>query len=672
MSKPTIRRELVAHELGCLELGHDRAIDLQAQAWQENRVKVSDLKKGRVGEYLKEAIWNGLSPATQERLQERDARSVLFRRFTRSVAVLTGDVTVGGLLLASGAVAAGQKLSSDLSWVEQPQPRTVYQGGRASMAVRAVAPAGTRALFYKGRFYIDGVAQETLPEGAKLDIEQHPTTKDMSARFTWDVGASQDASKTYEVGFAASTNLLNPEGDLESDRVEVDVVTNAPPVVTVTSPTNGQVFGTSPVTISGTVTDDVRVDKVKLVVKVRVGGRTIVHDLVFADVDGTNFTGQVELREGGNQLHIWAYDHLGREQRAYVGVTLDADPDIRQKSLLVAKKQDPIEDVPQEAAVPSSTPDETVELVHSIVTKVISPTSTKQRKTANRAARSILTVVNGIRDGKYSAGNFEQALRKDLEDKGVVGKDQDRIVKEASSKKNQLLALIGAGVVVSLSRKVPNDDALERSLRALEEQSKALAGKKRIIFIDTDLLVTDEQKSRLAEIAKQSSRWHRGITGRNARLDANCHIVTFSSSEQTDLRGFIRSFGANINNSVMFANVDNLAKVETPNNTRLLPLTQNGYVNEFEFERIANEILSLDIREMATSPQLRAVLSDFLKEFTHVDVTDEVVNAYVNLLEIPRARAVLVILGILADDRPVPYNSNDLYDRSLKIIESAA
>ena len=46
--------------------------------------------------------------------------------------------------------------------------------------------------------------------------------------------------------------------------------------------------------------------------------------------------------------------------------------------------------------------------------------------------------------------------------------------------------------------------------------------------------------------------------------------------------------------------------------------------------------------------------------------------AYVNLLEIPRARAVLVILGILADDRPVPYNSNDLYDRSLKIIESAA
>jgi len=127
---------------------------------------------------------------------------------------------------------------------------------------------------------------------------------------------------TYNV--TLSVRLKDSDGSFSTavaDPITIDVVgTATPPVLTISSPVDGHVFSGSPVTISGTVTDDVEVDKVRITVKVDKG---TVYDTALATINGDTFDGIVDLREGSNKIHIWAFDTEGNSTHEYIGVQLN-------------------------------------------------------------------------------------------------------------------------------------------------------------------------------------------------------------------------------------------------------------------------------------------------------------------------------------------------------------
>ena len=100
-----------------------------------------------------------------------------------------------------------------------------------------------------------------------------------------------------------------PRPAAEEPALELKVDTTAP-VITISSPAEGAVVGASPITVSGTATDEA-------LASVSVGGFA-------ATLDGSQFTASgVALVEGSNVVTVTATDTSGNSSQAQRTVTLD-------------------------------------------------------------------------------------------------------------------------------------------------------------------------------------------------------------------------------------------------------------------------------------------------------------------------------------------------------------
>ena len=88
---------------------------------------------------------------------------------------------------------------------------------------------------------------------------------------------------------------------------------DTPPVITITSPTDGQTFTTNAITISGTASDDVGVSKVE--VKVGAAGSYA------AATGNTSWSAPVTLASGSNTIYARATDTAGQTTETSVTVT---------------------------------------------------------------------------------------------------------------------------------------------------------------------------------------------------------------------------------------------------------------------------------------------------------------------------------------------------------------
>jgi len=135
----------------------------------------------------------------------------------------------------------------------------------------------------------------------------------------------------YNIGIAIFMAFLmsftGPLFAAQSEFITITVkVDGIPPEVTDVFPEDNHVFDSSPIIVHGTVTDAAGIDRVRITVKVREGGEVIIYDTVLATIDGTHFEGTVNIREGHNNLHIWAFDAVENGTHVYRAITLDTTP----------------------------------------------------------------------------------------------------------------------------------------------------------------------------------------------------------------------------------------------------------------------------------------------------------------------------------------------------------
>jgi len=170
-----------------------------------------------------------------------------------------------------------------------------------------------------------------------LTVDFSANTNDFNpAKYWWNFGDGYTAkgkvpspTHTYQEPGVYTVTLTAKESARIGGRIataipiSIDVGgTTSPPVLNVVSPQEAQIFSSSPITVSGTATDDVGIDKVRITVKVDNG---TVYDSTIATINGDAFDGTVNLREGANKLHVWAFDVEGYSAHEYRGIYLDTN-----------------------------------------------------------------------------------------------------------------------------------------------------------------------------------------------------------------------------------------------------------------------------------------------------------------------------------------------------------
>ncbi|MDD5679697.1 MAG: hypothetical protein PHI59_00415 [Candidatus Omnitrophica bacterium] len=115
----------------------------------------------------------------------------------------------------------------------------------------------------------------------------------LNSETTWiilfyDLGA--DGAKVLSI---SSKNIYGQESSTVTVNITLDTI---PPEVVITSPLDGAIFDTAPITVSGTISEE----------------SDVIVNGVLATIDGNNFTAEnVDLRYGENTITATAYDLAG-------------------------------------------------------------------------------------------------------------------------------------------------------------------------------------------------------------------------------------------------------------------------------------------------------------------------------------------------------------------------
>jgi|GEM_PF-3150778 len=107
-------------------------------------------------------------------------------------------------------------------------------------------------------------------------------------------------------------------GNVEEPESVTFIIDTTPPTISIISPTDGQVFTTATITVSGTVSDNIDLSKVD--VKVGSGSWQT------ATISGTTWSKQVTLAPGLNTIYARAIDEAGNTNEISVTVTYNRPP----------------------------------------------------------------------------------------------------------------------------------------------------------------------------------------------------------------------------------------------------------------------------------------------------------------------------------------------------------
>ncbi|UYZ39565.1 MAG: PKD domain-containing protein [Candidatus Methanospirare jalkutatii] len=107
-------------------------------------------------------------------------------------------------------------------------------------------------------------------------------------------------------------------GNVEESESVTFIIDTTPPTISIISPTDGQVFTTATITVSGTVSDNIDLSKVE--VKVGSGSWQT------ATISGTTWSKQVTLAPGPNTIYARAIDEAGNTNEISVTVTYNRPP----------------------------------------------------------------------------------------------------------------------------------------------------------------------------------------------------------------------------------------------------------------------------------------------------------------------------------------------------------
>jgi len=115
---------------------------------------------------------------------------------------------------------------------------------------------------------------------------------------------------SYNLGTDGNKTLIitsKNSQNRESSPVTVNIVLDtAPPTITITSPLDGAIFDTAPITVSGTINEEC----------------DVIVNSILATADGTTFTADgINLHYGENILTASAYDYAGNYTTATITVT---------------------------------------------------------------------------------------------------------------------------------------------------------------------------------------------------------------------------------------------------------------------------------------------------------------------------------------------------------------
>ena len=186
---------------------------------------------------------------------------------------------------------------------------------------------------------IDIISYDTSPPGSIMNLKNTSYAKDY-INWTWSDPSDADFSKviiyindTFKINvskgiqyynatglipgtvYTINTRTVDIAGNLNNTQVNHSAGTlpvNEKPIVTIISPTNGQVFTTSSITASGTATDNVAVIKVE--VKVGAG--------VWQTASGTiSWIIPAVLSAGSNTIYARANDTSGNSNETSITVT---------------------------------------------------------------------------------------------------------------------------------------------------------------------------------------------------------------------------------------------------------------------------------------------------------------------------------------------------------------
>ncbi len=142
-----------------------------------------------------------------------------------------------------------------------------------------------------------------------LDVQTRLAAGDSITQALTNIEANDSDKDTFSniVEINAGTFPGDPNSHPASD---------TPPVIAITSPTDGQTFTTDAITVSGTASDDVGVSKVE--VKIGAGGSYV------AATGNTSWSAPVTLASGSNTIYARATDTAG--QTTETSVTVNYNP----------------------------------------------------------------------------------------------------------------------------------------------------------------------------------------------------------------------------------------------------------------------------------------------------------------------------------------------------------
>jgi hypothetical protein len=92
-----------------------------------------------------------------------------------------------------------------VTWIKEPMDAKVKAGSSVTIEAQSQNAEAGNMLFYSCVWYLDGVRQRGLPQGASYRIG-----RDLVTRFSWNVPLTADLIKTNKFVFCAMDNILGP------------------------------------------------------------------------------------------------------------------------------------------------------------------------------------------------------------------------------------------------------------------------------------------------------------------------------------------------------------------------------------------------------------------------------------------------------------------------------
>jgi len=180
------------------------------------------------------AMWNALRDRTPAFLNDRIILSPLNNMESMKVDKATGKIIVNHLkgswnlaLQAEGWAMADPLVKADLNaavqnnaflkkgydlikklplgWTKEPADVSASAGSTLTIDMKAEYPDKTSKIFYSLRYYLNGVWQPGLPQGATFNM----VPAGPFAQFKWNIPANMNTQNVYEIEFLASDDLVN-------------------------------------------------------------------------------------------------------------------------------------------------------------------------------------------------------------------------------------------------------------------------------------------------------------------------------------------------------------------------------------------------------------------------------------------------------------------------------